>query len=141
MRSAVLVKLWHHSSGSRDRRRGQHQLRRRGQHGTGLSGVYQRGRHQTRRRRRSYQQGRILVMLYDVAAVGAVLQRHPEIVAVVTQPCGFRVARDGRHRRPGLGQHESDDGRGSGTGNGGRRRVRVAAHDSATANGFHLNAR
>lgn len=80
-------------------------------------------------------------MLYDVAAVGAVLQRHPEIVAVVTQPCGFRVARDGRHRRPGLGQHESDDGRGSGTGNGGRRRVRVAAHDSATANGFHLNAR
>lgn len=80
-------------------------------------------------------------MLYDVAAVGAVLQRHPVIVVVVTQPCGFRVARDGRHRRPDLGQHESDDGRGGGAADGGRRRVRVAAHDCGTANGFHLDAR
>jgi len=76
-------------------------------------------------------------MLYDVATVGAVLQRH-SMIAVMTQPDGFCITCNGRHRRPR--QQESNYGRRGGIGNGGHCCISVATHDGGTANGFHLKA-
>lgn len=117
MRSAaVLLELrrYRPRRGSRGRR--QHQLRGR--------------RHENRRM--------ILIMLYHVAVVGVVLQRH-SVIIVVAEVGGFRVPRDGVHRGTSRRHQVSADYGRCGAGRGGHCRVGVAAHERRTsADWFHL---